>query len=83
VRATQNWQRALALLVAMLVCWLAATMFAAAYWSVPHERGLAWVTPWGRTVRNMLTMGGGILAVMFAPALLELVRRVDNTPHPA
>jgi len=83
MRATQNWQRALALLVAMLVCWSAATMFAAAYWSVPHEHGLAWVTPWERTVQNMLTMGGGILAVMFAPVLLELVRRVDNAPRAA
>ncbi len=83
MRATQNWQRALALLVAMLVCWLAATTFAAVYWSVPHERGLAWVTPWESTVRNMLTMGGGILVVMFAPVLLGLIRRAVNTPRPA
>jgi hypothetical protein len=83
MRVTRGWQRALALLTAVLACWSAATIFAAAYWSVPHERGLAWVTPWGRTVRNMLTMGGGILVVMFAPALLGLVHRAVNALRPA
>jgi len=83
MRVTQEWQRALALLIAMLVCWSAATIFKAAYWSVPHEQGLAWVTPWESTVRNMLMMGGGILTVMFAPALLGLVRRAVNALRPA
>jgi len=83
MRVTQEWQRALALLIAILVCWSAATMFKAAYWSVPHERGLTWVTPWESTARNMLTMGGGILVVMFAPALLGLVRRAVNALRPA
>ena len=83
MRVTQDWQRALVLLLAVLVCWLAATMFAAAYWSVPHAQGLAWVTPWESTVRNMLTMGGGILVVMFAPVLLGLIRRAVNRLRPA
>lgn len=83
MRATQDWQRALALLVTLLVCWSAATVFKAAYWSVLREHGPAWVTPWESTVRNMLTMGGGILVVMFAPTLLGLVRRVVNTLRPA
>ena len=83
MRVTQDWQRALALLVAVLVCWSAATIFKAAYWSMPHGPGLAWATPWESTVRNMITMGGGILVVLFAPALLGLVRRAVNALRPA
>ena len=83
MRATRTGQRALALSVAFIVCWSAATIFKAAYWSVPHEHGAAWVTPWASTVADMLMMGGGWLAVMFAPALLELTRRVDVEPRSA
>ena len=83
LRVTRNWQRALALLVTLLVCWSAATVFKAAYWSVLREHGPAWVTPWESTVRHMLTMGGGILVVMFAPVLLGLIRRAVNMLRPA
>jgi hypothetical protein len=83
MRATRTGQRALALLVAVLICWTAATIFKAAYWSVPHEHGAAGVTPWASTVGDMLLMGGGWLAIMLSPALLELARRVDAAPHPA
>jgi hypothetical protein len=31
----------------------------------------------------MLTMGGGILVVLFAPALLGLIRRAVNALRPA
>jgi hypothetical protein len=84
MRVTRNWQRALALLVSVLICWSAATIFKAAYWSVLHkEYGLAWVTPWESTVRNMLIMGCGLLIVMFAPVLLRLIRRAVNMLRPA
>ena len=75
-------QRALALLVAFVICWTAATIFKAAYWSVPHAPGAAWVTPWASTVGGMLLMGGGWLAVMLAPALLKLTRRAEVESRP-
>ena len=75
IRSARTSQRALALLIGMTLCWAVATAGVATYWD---GRRLIWhmeTFHWYETARWMVKDWVVLAALMFAPALLSLLRR--------
>jgi len=75
MRSSKTWQRALTLLLGTTLAWTAATVYLAIYW---HGRQEFWMREPGNgyeTAQGMLIALGVLTALMFAPALLGLLRR--------
>jgi hypothetical protein len=84
LRSAPAWQRATALLVSTALARVMATAGAAVYW---NRHPQAWMTGpsvrWYDIVRAGATSGTLLLALLFAPALLGLLRRWVGSPRAA
>jgi hypothetical protein len=81
MRSAKTWQRALALLLSMTVAGAVATVASSIYWHWRDEYEMPWPSHGFETVRQMFAPLGFLMVVMFAPALLGLLRRaVKSAP---
>ena len=84
LRSARAWQRATALLVSTALARVMATAGAAVYWNKHPE---PWMTGppvrWYDIVRASAASGVLLLALLFAPALLGLLRRSVGSPRAA
>jgi hypothetical protein len=76
MRSARTWQRALALLIGLILSWTVTTVGTAIYW---HGRLEPWMREepdrWYEIVERSAIAGTVLVALMFAPALLGLLRR--------
>jgi hypothetical protein len=76
LRSVRTWQRAIALLVGAVLARVVATVGTRVYWNAHPE---PWMTgpptPWYDIVRASVTTSVLLLALLFTPALLGLLRR--------
>ena len=75
IRSARTSQRALALLTGMTLSWAVATAFLAIYWDGRQEPWMWKPGHWYETARWMVKDWVVLAALMFAPALLGLLRR--------
>jgi hypothetical protein len=84
LRSARAWQRAIALLVSTALARVVATASTAVYW---NEHAEPWMTGlpvrWYDIVRASAVSGALLLALLFAPALLGLLRRWVGSPRAA
>lgn len=84
LRSTRAWQRVTALLASTVLARVVATTGTKVYWNTHPE---PWMTgppvPWYGIVRASATSGALLLAFLFAPALLGLLRRWVGSPRAA
>ena len=74
MRSARTWQRALALLIGLTLSWAVTTVGTAIYWDGRLE---PWGEPdrWYEIVGRNAIAGTVLVALMFTPALLGLLRR--------
>lgn len=75
MRSARTWQRALTLLLGMTLAWTAATVYLAIYWHGRQVGSMRQPLNGYEMARPMLIALGVLVALMFAPALLGLLRR--------